>query len=89
MTRATYEQRDDQRAREMQRTFDRKDLEGQMHRYWDIGDVYAPHDLSSVEISKWKRPRKVKSRWDVVDQLGINPIHHYKVSRHLSRADQC
>jgi hypothetical protein len=55
-----------------------KDLGRQAPRRWHAGDVYAPHDLSSVEASKWKayqrRPEK-----DVFDMLGENPIKHYKV----------
>jgi small subunit ribosomal protein S18 len=55
-----------------------KELGRQASRVWKVGDVYAPHDLSSVEASKWKvnhrRPEK-----DVFDMLGENPIKHYKV----------
>lgn len=41
--------------------------------------MYAPHDLSGVEMAKWKRlRRKPKPKHDVLDQLGINPLHHYK-----------
>lgn len=51
-----------------------------MYRRWMVGDVYAPHDLSGLEQSKWKRlRRRTKPKQDVFDQLGINPIHHYKV----------
>lgn len=32
-----------------------QDLERQMTRKWRVGDVYAPHDLSSVEMQKWRR----------------------------------
>lgn len=55
-------------------------------RKWRVGDVYAPHDLTGVEQSKWKKLRRRgkagvgKGRVDVVDQLGINPVEHYKVS---------
>ena len=63
------------------------DLERQIHRKWKAGDVYAPHDLSPVEQMKWqkRRPRET----DAFDQLGINPLHEYKVRsylRHFSRA---
>lgn len=56
-----------------------KDLERQMPRTWkwQVGDVYAPHDLSPVEAAKW-RQRKSSQR-DVFDMLGINPLHEYKV----------
>ncbi|CAD6574013.1 MAG: hypothetical protein ASARMPRED_006430 [Alectoria sarmentosa] len=56
-----------------------KDLERQMPRLskWQVGDVYAPHDLSAVEASKWRK-RKSSQR-DVFDILGINPLEEYKV----------
>lgn len=58
----------------------RKDLETQQIRRWNVGDVYAPHDLSGAEQSKWKRlKQKARPRWDVLDQLNINPMDHYKV----------
>ena len=47
-----------------------------------MGDVYAPNDLSGVEQSKWKRlKQKARPRWDVLDQLNIKPMDHYKVCR--------
>lgn len=68
--------------RELERGYSRKDLEGQQTRRWRAGDVYAPHDLSGVEASKWKkvkrRPRPRAGERDVLDQLGINPIKEYK-----------
>ena len=60
------------------------DLERQIHRKWKAGDVYAPHDLSPVEQMKWqkRRPRET----DAFDELGINPLHEYKVCLyHASR----
>lgn len=69
----------------MERGWDKPDLERQVHRRWRVGDVYAPHDLTGVEMAKWKKLRRRgkgmggRGRVDVVDQLGINPIHHYKV----------
>ena len=53
------------------------DLERQIHRKWKPGDVYAPHDLSPVEQMKWQKRRPIET--DVFDQLGINPLHEYKV----------
>lgn len=51
-----------------------------MSRKWKVGDVYAPHDLTGVEMAKWKKlRRKSKSNVDVVDLLGIDPRQHYKV----------
>ncbi|KAH7149253.1 ribosomal protein S18 [Dactylonectria estremocensis] len=48
----------------------------QMPRRWQAGDVYSPHDLSPVEMSKWRKrsPPKI----DVIDALGINPVDMYK-----------
>lgn len=58
-----------------------------MTRKFKVGDVYAPHDLTGVEMSKWKKlRRKGRPKRDVIDQLGINPKEHYKVcSRYTSR----
>ena len=54
-----------------------KDLEKQMMRNWKPGDVYAPHDLSGVEMEKWRK-RRAGDR-DVFDMLGIDPLAEYKV----------
>lgn len=56
-----------------------RDLERQMPRTsrWQVGDVYAPHDLSVVEAAKWRK-RKSSER-DVFDILGIDPLEEYKV----------
>lgn len=51
----------------------------QMPRRWDAGDVYSPHDLSPVEMQKWRK-RSLRSN-DVVDALGIRPLDMYKVGR--------
>lgn len=53
-------------------------------RPWAEGDVYAPHDLSRVEAAKWRKIRPVEM--DRVDQLGINPLDHYKVRLYIPRA---
>jgi small subunit ribosomal protein S18 len=57
------------------------DLTRQMTRRWKEGDVYAPHDLSSAEMQKWRR--RGRPEHDVFDLLGLNPIEEYKVC-HLS-----
>jgi small subunit ribosomal protein S18 len=49
----------------------------QMPRRWEAGDVYSPHDLSPVEMQKWRK-RSVKNN-DVIDALGISPLDMYKV----------
>lgn len=47
-------------------------------RNWKEGDVYSPHDLSSVEMVKWRQ--RQKANMDAFDALGINPLHEYKVN---------
>lgn len=70
----------EEQIRNVARGADRKALEQQQTRRWLIGDVYAPHDLSGVEMSKWRRVKqKARPRYDVIDQLNINPTDHYKV----------
>lgn len=53
------------------------ELARQMTRTWQDGDVYAPHDLSEVEMMKWKQPKRPTK--DIIDMLGLNPLDHYKV----------
>ncbi|OLN93077.1 37S ribosomal protein RSM18, mitochondrial [Colletotrichum chlorophyti] len=48
----------------------------QMPRRWRTGEVYAPHDLSPVEMQKWRRQKRPNV--DVIDLLGINPLDHYR-----------
>ncbi|QPH05539.1 hypothetical protein C2857_003395 [Epichloe festucae Fl1] len=48
----------------------------QMPRRWDAGDVYSPHDLSPIEMRKWRKRSLRKN--DVVDALGIRPLDMYK-----------
>ncbi|KAI5467180.1 ribosomal protein S18 [Mariannaea sp. PMI_226] len=48
----------------------------QMPRRWQAGDVYSPHDLSPIEMQKWRK-RSLRNN-DVVDALGINPLDMYK-----------
>ncbi|KAF1818486.1 ribosomal protein S18 [Dissoconium aciculare CBS 342.82] len=62
-----------------QRGYTSQDLDKQVTRRWRAGDVYAPHDLSGIEMAKWKRlRRKDRPRYDVLDLLGIDPLLHYK-----------
>lgn len=68
-----------QNLADLQRTYGSQDLDRQVTRRWRVGDVYAPHDLSGQEMSKWKKPRRKDApRWDVLDQLGMNPMLYYK-----------
>jgi len=62
---------------ELEKSGRTRDLERQQWRKWKAGDVYAPHDLSPVEMGKWK-VRRTGGR-DVFDMLGINPLMEYKV----------
>ncbi|KAF4440683.1 ribosomal S18 [Fusarium acutatum] len=48
----------------------------QMPRRWEAGDVYSPHDLSPVEMQKWRK--KTVRNNDVIDALGISPLDMYK-----------
>ncbi|KAK1593263.1 ribosomal protein S18 [Colletotrichum navitas] len=48
----------------------------QMPRRWRAGEIYAPHDLSSVEMEKWRKSKRPNV--DVIDLLGINPLDHYR-----------
>lgn len=49
----------------------------EMPRRWQVGDVYSPHDLSPVEMDKWRR--KNARQGDVIDALGLKPLDMYKV----------
>jgi small subunit ribosomal protein S18 len=53
------------------------DLTKQIQRRWKAGDVYAPHDLSSAEMQKWKK--RGRPECDVFDLLDLNPVEEYKV----------
>lgn len=65
---------------DLERTYTREDLDRQVTRRWKGGDVYAPHDLSAMEMEKWKRQRnRPVPKFDVLDQLGLDPLKHYKV----------
>jgi small subunit ribosomal protein S18 len=54
-----------------------QDLSRQITRRWKAGDIYAPKDLSPVEMAKWKN--RGKPERDVFDVLQFNPLEHYKV----------
>ncbi|KAK4498594.1 hypothetical protein PRZ48_011253 [Zasmidium cellare] len=84
VTEATQKSRTEQNRAalaDLRRAYTRKDLEMQLHRRWKAGDVYAPHDLSGAEAAKWKKtskkPRPSGKHRDVLDQLGVNPLHYY------------
>jgi small subunit ribosomal protein S18 len=47
-----------------------------MPRRWQPGDLYAPHDLSAVEMGKWRK--KSPRTGDLIDALNISPVDMYK-----------
>ncbi|KAH7325882.1 ribosomal protein S18 [Stachybotrys elegans] len=53
-----------------------RDYLKQMPRSWEVGDVYSPHDLSPVEMRKWRKKSLRKA--DVIDALGVRPEDLYK-----------
>ena len=52
-------------------------LEASLTREWKPGDLYAPHDLSAVEMRKWKKRHAPPT--DAFDALNIKPLDIYKV----------
>ncbi|KAF4630429.1 hypothetical protein G7Y89_g7714 [Cudoniella acicularis] len=50
----------------------------QLTRKFKAGDVYAPHDLSSIEMEKYRK--RQRPHLDCFDVLGLNPLDHYRVS---------
>lgn len=62
------------------------DLGRQISRRWKEGDVYAPHDLSEVEMSKWKK--RTRPVYDVLDVLAMNPLDHYRVRLSLIKKSE-
>ncbi|KAH9217678.1 ribosomal protein S18 [Leptodontidium sp. 2 PMI_412] len=61
---------------EMQNRNLAQDLSKQISRRWRAGDIYAPHDLSEVEMAKWKK--RTQPHHDVFDVLNLNPEEHYR-----------
>lgn len=52
-------------------------LERFQTREWKAGDIYAPHDLSPTEMSKWRKRSNPSA--DAFDALNLNPTDLYKV----------
>jgi small subunit ribosomal protein S18 len=69
-------------ADEVQKYARAADLSKQITRRWKAGDIYAPHDLSGVEMAKWKK--RGKPNHDVFDVLDINPMDYYRVRASLA-----
>ena len=55
----------------------RRSMANMLKRDWKIGDVYAPHDLSSAEMRKWSKKKRPDR--DVFDILNVDPLSLYKV----------
>jgi small subunit ribosomal protein S18 len=53
------------------------ELSRQITRRWRPGDVYSPHDLSEVEMAKWKK--RSRPIYDAFDVLDFKPADSYKV----------
>ena len=64
-------------AKQMQDHKLKDDLTKQIKRRWKAGDVYAPHDLSGVEVQKWSKNEQ-PSR-DIFDMLNFDPMANYWV----------
>jgi small subunit ribosomal protein S18 len=52
-------------------------LEKYQTRDYKPGDIYAPHDLSPLEMRKWGKRQSPKT--DAFDALNLNPLDMYKV----------
>ncbi|KAH8820841.1 ribosomal protein-like protein S18 [Xylogone sp. PMI_703] len=61
---------------EIQKHLKAADITKQISRRWKPGDVYAPHDLTGVEMQKWRQRRNPET--DVFDILDLNPLDEYK-----------
>ena len=53
---------------------------------WKTGDIYAPHDLSPVEMRK--RGKLKPPNQDAFDLLGIDPLMEYKVTYSFQSKEQ-
>lgn len=58
------------------------ELSKQIPRRWRAGDVYAPHDISAVEMEKWRSRQGPKH--DIFDVLNFKPLENYRVRLFLS-----
>ena len=65
-------------ASELKREARKRDLMTMSTRNWKGGDVYSPHDLSLVEIRRWKG--RTRPEVDVFDTLALDPLGEWKVS---------
>lgn len=65
----------------------RGSLQKLLTRRWKAGDVYAPHDLSSAEMQKWRMAKKPTT--DAFDLLALNPLEQYKVRTSVEAYGRC
>ncbi|KAI4275614.1 MAG: hypothetical protein L6R38_005834, partial [Xanthoria sp. 2 TBL-2021] len=78
---------------ETEASYRASDLERHLYRRFRPGDIYAPHDLSSIEQQKWRQRTSsggnitgrgtpanthTQNRRDVFDVLGMNPLEEWK-----------
>ncbi|KAI0179315.1 ribosomal protein S18 [Hypoxylon sp. FL1284] len=61
---------------DVNKTLRNEDYARQLTRRYVAGDVYAPHDLSPIEMAKWRRNQARKL--DLVDMLGLHPLDMYR-----------
>ncbi|OAA61864.1 37S ribosomal protein [Niveomyces insectorum RCEF 264] len=69
-----------QKRTALERLAERKvsdDYARMLPRRWRVGDLYAPHDLSAAEATKWRAPARQPTR-DVLDVLGVDPRDEYR-----------
>ena len=62
----------------MSRDEARTQMENQMARKWQTGDVYSVHDLGPREGMKWSELKRRPQR-DVFEMIGRDPRQFYKV----------
>lgn len=62
---------------DLQNSANAASLSKQITRRFVPGDVYAPHDLSWVEMQKWKT--RGRPTYDALDALDLKPLDHYRV----------
>ncbi|KAK6607652.1 ribosomal protein S18 [Botrytis cinerea] len=83
-------------AQEYEDNVSRSALTKQIHRRWRAGDVYAPHDLSGIEMAKWKKRGKNFSimseyvtpmgRIRGSKETGLRPVNQRKIAKAIRRS---
>ncbi|OTA04444.1 hypothetical protein A9Z42_0050330 [Trichoderma parareesei] len=72
----------------------------QMPRRWEAGDVYSPHDMSPVEMQKWRKrsPRKADVNFSLIQEFtstsgqithssgtSLRPVNQRKIAKMIRR----